>query len=80
MKQKFNEVKDFFQTMHYEVNPKKDAEILGKLLSNAQIRKHITQRLICIAIALFLWIYFNGGKIDGWGKIEAEECSRNILK
>ena len=47
--------------MHYEVNPRKDAEMLGKLLSNPQIKKHLVQRTICIAVALFLWIYINGG-------------------
>jgi hypothetical protein len=55
------DVKDFFNSMHYEVNPKKDAEIIGRLISNPQIKKHLVQRTVCIAVALFLWIYINGG-------------------
>ncbi|XP_060593749.1 protein FAM151A-like [Ruditapes philippinarum] len=57
------DVKDFFNSMHYEVNPKKDAEIIGRLISNPQIKKHLVQRTVCIAVALFLWIYINGGLV-----------------
>lgn len=56
-----NGVKNFFDSLQYEVNPRKDMERVGKLLSHPQLRKHITQRFICFGIALFLWIYFNGG-------------------
>jgi len=48
--------------MTFEVNPSKDMEMMGRMLGNKQIMKHAMSRLMCLGVAVFLWVYFNGGK------------------
>ncbi|WAR23013.1 F151B-like protein [Mya arenaria] len=51
----------FLKKITFDVNVEKDMETFGRLLGNKKVKQHLIQRCSCLGIAVFLWVYFNGG-------------------
>ena len=68
------------EKMTFDINPGHDAEMLGKILGNKNVKKHILQRLAVVCVILFLWYWLNGGLFTfcygGWGISTVSEYSR----